>query len=367
VKERHEAALVEELALVLDGSRVPDADSELTDLVAISTALETIPAPRPREEFRAGLRATLLTEAAEHVAAVQRPGLVDRLRHGLEQLRRAAALATAAATGAFLLSGLGLVAAAEHAQPGDTLYGLKQVTENVRIALAADDLDAGRLALQLAERRLDEVASGARTLSPGTLVDTLARMDARTREGADLLLDVHVDRGDPAALRELSSFVERQSRRLADVISELPVSVVPFALESLDLLHHVEQEAAMVLVSGCVACEDGVGPLGDTRCCPPSDESTSAGEGGASAGETSGTTTTDGSTEADTGTPSTTRRLRGIIPVDSEAGATDDGGSLLDDTAKTVDDVVEEITGTVGEIDLPDADDEDDPLDLLGD
>lgn len=74
----------------------------------------------------------------------------------LSTLRRRAAGIAAATTLAFGATGGGAVALAQDANPGDTLYGVKRISENVALAITSDD---ARLHLEFAERRLDELES----------------------------------------------------------------------------------------------------------------------------------------------------------------------------------------------------------------
>lgn len=72
----------------------------------------------------------------------------------LSTLRRRAAAVAAATTLAFGATGGGAVALAQDANPGDALYGVKRVSENVALAVTNDD---ARLHLSFAERRLNEL------------------------------------------------------------------------------------------------------------------------------------------------------------------------------------------------------------------
>lgn len=58
-----------------------------------------------------------------------------------------------------LIGGSATVVTAEAARPGDTLFPLEQAIEHVRLRLAKDDADRGRLANTFAEERLRELRS----------------------------------------------------------------------------------------------------------------------------------------------------------------------------------------------------------------
>ncbi|MDP9021259.1 MAG: DUF5667 domain-containing protein [Actinomycetota bacterium] len=267
----HEPAAVETLAHALDhdGGAPPD----LAELRRLARALHDVPVATPRPEFRRALRATLIREAATQVPVIRRP---EPFGERLGRWRRSAALAVASAMSALTIGGAGLAAAAQHAAPDQALYGVKLFTESVRVALADGHIEAGQLRLTFAERRLDEISDGARTLDPDTLVATLAAMDDASRAGATALLDVYDGSGDTAVLQAVVGFTERQRTRLTDVLGELPVEVVPFARGSLEVVRGIEVQTSALVLSGCLPCTDGpVTMFGDgppvpaAGCCTP--------------------------------------------------------------------------------------------------
>lgn len=121
---------------VAQGDALMDAARQIRDLA------ESIPAD-VRNRHLAAIRAA----AADPAPAMSAAGWLPTLR------RRAAAIA-AATTLAFGTAGGGAVALAQDANPGDPLYGVKRVSENVALAVTSDD---ARLHLQFADRRLDEL------------------------------------------------------------------------------------------------------------------------------------------------------------------------------------------------------------------
>lgn len=102
-------------------------------------------------EVRSRHLATIRQAAAERSAPTPVAASGSNWLLGLR--RRAAAVA--AATGlVFTATGGGAVALAQDAAPGDALYGVKRVSENVALAVTSDD---AQLHLQFAERRLEEL------------------------------------------------------------------------------------------------------------------------------------------------------------------------------------------------------------------
>lgn len=379
---------IERLAARLEAARGLDVDGDLDavcgalggptsshssadGLAVLAAALATLDPPAPRPAFRDELRATLVEEASRSLGAVAaaaspdrvvadpapHPPLVERVRHRLETLRRSVAVAAASALGAMTIGGAGVVAAAQHATPGEALYGLKQATETLRLAVAEDEATAGQLHLQLAERRLDEIRTGADRLPGDTVIATLAEMDEHTEQGSDRLLREYVRTGATAPLRALSTFVERQRVGLRATLDEMPVDAAPFAQESLALLDRIEAQGAAAAMHGCYPCAEaatGTAVEGD----PPTatEPAVSPGGGGEDPVEDGVDPTLegrlaedpgDGSSGDPTGTgseqPSAPTRTEDVADVPASGPVGDVGrraGETTGDLGDTVDDVV---------------------------
>lgn len=376
--------LEEALAALLDADSdvlvLDDADDELVELTQLASALRETPAATPDPVFRTRLRARIVEEAAalEPAAAPVVP-LLPRLRARAERWRRSAALTIASAMSATAIGGAGVAVAAEYAQPDDVLHGVKRVTESLRLRLADDRVEVGLLHLGFAERRLSEVEQGARTLPADTLIDTLERMDAHAEAGANALLDVYDATGDQATLAELARFVDDQSRRLSDVIADLPVQVVPFANRSLEIVRLIEVESANLALHGCVPCVDGpfdLNTLGEgtaasrLRCCPdatsvapgtttPGDGEPATQDDVATAPTAPDVTAPEGGTDASsTSVPGTSDLLPDDLTSDLPTQPLDDVTRPLEDTVTdTQSDVIEtsdEVIDTADDlVDLP--------------
>lgn len=348
---RGRANLEEELARLLDDApaeATSAAGAELSELRELAGALARVAPARPDPDFRLALRAQLVEAAS---AAVPAPTpFATRVRERFATWRRSASFIVASALSASSIGTAGVAVAAEHAQPGDLLYGVKRATESLRIALADGKAETGRLRLDLAGRRLAEVEAGARELAPDTLIDTLAAMDDHATRGANDLLDAYDSTGDVGTMRTLGTFVADTSARLSAVIDELPIEVVPFANRSLELVRRIEVEAAGLVLHGCAPCIDGpfdIAPPGEgpavttRRCC--TDEGvtgTGSGDGGTvpSSPDGSGTTPEDGSGDGSGDAPT------GVTPTDGLSEVVSDP---LGDTTGTLEDTVEGTTGTV--------------------
>lgn len=173
--DRHPTS--DELDRLLDGLLTGDAadtHEELLDAARRIRLLAQEPIPTDvRNRHLTAIRAA----AAERVATgtTASVGWLDRVR------RRAAAIA--AATGlVFSATGGGAVALAQDAAPDDLLYGVKRASEQVALAVSADDAS---LHLRFAERRLDEI--GGSPDHAADLADEAARqLGLAQQEGADL-------------------------------------------------------------------------------------------------------------------------------------------------------------------------------------
>lgn len=174
--ERHPTR--DELDRFLDGlltgdATNGDADGALLDAARRVRLLADEPIPTDvRNRHLTAIRTAAAEQAAGTTASV---GWLDRMR------RRAAAIA--AATGlVFSATGGGAVALAQDAAPDDLLYGVKRASEQVALAVSADDAS---LHLRFAERRLDEI--GGSPDHAADLADEAAhQLGLAQQEGADL-------------------------------------------------------------------------------------------------------------------------------------------------------------------------------------
>ena len=215
----------EDLQALLDGGRAstPEAASELASLVALAARLAPYDV-RPRADFRAGLRAQLLTEAAAREPAPRALVTVDRERRSAGHRVKQAVAAVAVTS---VVVGVGAAAASTRALPGDTLYGLKRQVENVQLTLAQGDVGHGRELLEQADARLGEaeaLAAGEDGATPQTrerLAGTLADMDAAVSAAADDLTRAYRETGDEEPLQLLAQFVAEQQDRLDDLLTLL--------------------------------------------------------------------------------------------------------------------------------------------------
>ncbi len=275
-----------ELARLLDaaaGSLVPVPAGSPAGLAlrlqAAAPALAATAVPRP--EFRAALRTRLLavatvqahqastvqasTAQARRTAPVRAAGLEAAVSWSrAARARRGVGVAVGAMASVVVVAGVATAGA--QSLPGQPFYGVKSAGESFQLRTADGPAGKGRVHLDQAARRLDEVAQltrgrGAVALdgpAEGTVVaggassrlvvETLADMDASTRAGRRLLLRASRGGVDPRPLAELTTFAARQDGRLSRLVDELPAGAQAAAQESLDLVEDVGDDALTLLL-----------------------------------------------------------------------------------------------------------------------
>lgn len=289
------------------------AQRELLDLATELSSIELGEAPDPT--FRAETRQRLLAMAEQHHAAVAPTAPARRSAFPPVQARlRRLSVAVAVVAALVAVAGL-LNVASRDALPGDNLYAVKRGSEQVQLVLTFDPQERGYAMLHLAETRLDEVSvlvqdpQAAGFAAPGLLlarpagtnpavaaadvsdyaadvsvdaadvsyevVETLADMDRRTREGIALLTGTAVDNADQATLDVLPLWAAGQTDLLGGLTDQMTDRERARAEESLALLDEVGERARSL--GETLPCEcldagptDELGPVPCVSCTPPS-------------------------------------------------------------------------------------------------
>lgn len=368
--KRSERAAVEELAQLLDGElATEDASASVRRLSVLATtvsATETVPAPTAA--FRAACR-TELTDAIATVPTGPATRLRDAAWSRTAGLRHSARVAVASTVASGLLGSAGVAVAAQHALPGELLYGVKRGTESVRLALASGLVEEGGVHLALAEERLEELRTAAPRLDTDAAIDLLDRMDAASVAGAGALLQAVTDGGDRALLQTLTAWSERQRTGLAAVYDDLPAQARPFADGSFEVLRRIEVQIE-VLLAPCAACGgDQAAAVRRTTPVPDRPLLARPGEGPTrpssppcdcvGPGRPAPPTTRDPGVTAPTTSPAPEPRPEPSEPP-APAPAPEDEHDLvpplpepLDPVGDAVDDAVGDVVDTVGDLPLP--------------
>ncbi|SOD70661.1 hypothetical protein SAMN05892883_0327 [Jatrophihabitans sp. GAS493] len=186
----------------------------------------------------------------------------------------------------------------QRALPGDTLYGLKRSTESLHLALTHGDESRGKLKLEFASTRLDEVsgllsrdnaeALGGPMLSDGTtlsaagggisqhtahLIDTtLNDADSDTREGIALLTRAALKKKSAAPLSGVKSWLAGQLNQLDKIASRLPAGALrDRAGQSVALAKQVAVRTQQISTTADCSCAEttGTDALGPIPCAAP--------------------------------------------------------------------------------------------------
>ncbi len=260
MKQRHQRRSVDELDALLDGRlREEDASERTRALASVAAEMrrpEAQPtatlAPERRDALRERVMAGVQTE---EVPVAPAPTVTERVIGGAQRWARSARVATAGGLAASMIAVGGVAVAAQEALPGEALYGVKQATESVRVALAGDLVDLGRVELALAEERLEEVRAGATSVPDADLVGALAAMDERSWGGVEHLVQLGERSDRPELFTEVVDFAERQQRGLSAVRELLPASVKPHLEDSMAALEQMRTELLLPAMGRCDCAE----------------------------------------------------------------------------------------------------------------
>ncbi len=237
-------------------SAVPSAYADLLEVVG---ALRAVPAPTPDPAFVATLRERLVLEAetvlAEAAAQRARADERLRLRPTAPRTQRRRRRLAASVTGVVLVGGCATVAvAAQSALPGDALYPVKRGLESAHAQLTFDRAARGRVLLDSASTRLDEVAELSREQASADQVGRT--LDAFTQEavsGSDLLVTDYRATGDQSSMTTVRTFTATSMARLQVLQSQVPPGALDQLLQAAQALDQVQQVATQ-------ACPDCPGP-----------------------------------------------------------------------------------------------------------
>ncbi|MFC6067480.1 DUF5667 domain-containing protein [Streptomyces ochraceiscleroticus] len=248
-----------------------EPEPETARLLAVAGGLGELPKPTLDPEARTIQRAQLIAamEAAfaeggapsDGAKVPQQRGVrgahraaksLGRLRPRSRLSRRLAAggLTVGVAAGAFS----GVAAASSDALPGDSLYGLKRGMEDLKLGMAEDDSDRGRLYLDQASSRMQEARRLMERLRAGPLAHetlsevrrSLAGVTESAGTGHRLLHDAYERDGSLGAIQALDSFTASHREGWAQLRDRLPVQ-----------LDDVSQDVSSVFD----AIDEEVGPL----------------------------------------------------------------------------------------------------------
>ncbi|HEY2044231.1 MAG TPA: DUF5667 domain-containing protein [Jatrophihabitans sp.] len=273
-EHRSEADLVARLSSLPAGPR-PDATfkRELrTQLVAITSRIvaESTDAAPPAAEATGPVNARRPARPAPAGRAVGRT---------LGRLRRPILVFGSAAAVLVVLLGLA-VWMAQRAIPGDSLYGVKRASENVKLSIAGNNEDKGNTYLQLAGTRAGEAvkmlpSSSADVPSGHTISlwkQTLDSADSDARNGMKLLSTASVAQVSADPLAKVSGWLPAQRSKLSDVLARTPAGDLRTrAQASMRLLDQIQTRVSDLkgeLGCSCLSPTSPSDDLGPKPCSP---------------------------------------------------------------------------------------------------
>ncbi|WP_203902052.1 DUF5667 domain-containing protein [Virgisporangium aliadipatigenens] len=303
-----------------------DADGDLTDLVAVSQRVTTLPlVVEVDPEFRSGLRASLMArierEGIGSTMVEPEPEAKPRrsLAAFLPSSRTRGAIIGTAIAGTLAVSGVSF--ASGDAVPGDVLYGVKRSNERAQLAFAGSDVSKGQLHLEFAKVRMAEAGT---LTSESKLRPVLGDLDGEMKQGSRLLTTTAVERGEEAGLTAVEQFVVTQRPVLAHLVDRLNGPAKTRAMESLALMDEIGKRAeGLKGMSDCSDAEFQVDELGavPTLCGRPDARSTGEQHTGPAPEATHAPDAT-ATPPAPTGEAPAATEVRSPSPTPSTTGAT---------------------------------------------
>lgn len=236
----------EDFHRALEDPSTVEVDASLTPLLVLARSLSEVPAPAPRAEATAALRARLMAEAPAALAATdQRLVLAPR-----GTSRRRNRLASAVAAAALIAVPAGVAAASQQALPGDALYSVKRGLEAAGERVSLSDAGRGRDLLAQADTRLTELATLGADADPLTVERSLTEFGQATTRGAALLLDDHARSGDVESAQAVRDFAAEAMPRLESLTAGTDPVLLSRYAEAAGLLAAIDQQAR----DACAAC-----------------------------------------------------------------------------------------------------------------
>lgn len=267
--------------------------------------------------MRTRLDAVLFVHAAGVEADLSaRRAVFERVRAWTRSRRLLAAL-TVAAVG---LAGAGLlVVASRDALPGDSIYGVKRVSEQAELAFKDPGPEQAETLLAFASNRIDEIddllknpratgsgpaASGTEAAPVSTLVnEALASMDTDAQRASKILTSSALTAKDPKPLQKIKAWADDRATKLTAVQPRLPLGSTDAAANSLTLLKQIGNRASALL--GQLGCDcldsgstDGLGPKPSPAVPVVPDSSTAVGPSSAPPGPAAPSTSPSAGTTA---------------------------------------------------------------------
>jgi hypothetical protein len=229
MNENRKAAIVERcLAQVQAGiltkeaclRRYPQLASELNAAFHLTNAFQTADENSALEQELRETKVRLLNQLPDRPALVTKSRL-NRYTWQTTKRRFAMTWIIIVSTLLTMLTGTGVVYASSDALPGDALYPVKTLTENVQLALASQEGDA-ELTLHFIQTRMEEMQQLLAQGRTGDLDEAASGYENQTKSMTQLLAAVQAQDPDEAIrLRtELEQQLQDQARQMQALLDD---------------------------------------------------------------------------------------------------------------------------------------------------
>lgn len=238
------------------GAPAGPRDAALDELLELVTSLRSVPTRQARSAFVSDLREQLMVAAHEELVpdpvararAQQTTGLPPSRRTPRER-RMAVAIGGLAIVGATT----SMAVAAQGSLPGDTLYPVKLVLEDVHTHLTVTDDAKGSTLLANASGRLsevDELTRAGQTSDVRVIGQTLQTFSEQAVEASTLMLSAYQENGDETAIEQLRDFTGSSIETLGQLESVVPDEARSSVLDAAETLYGIDSAAAQA----CPVC-----------------------------------------------------------------------------------------------------------------
>jgi hypothetical protein len=254
----------EQFDALLDGTLAVAPPAGLAGLLALVDQVRAVPEVAPRAEFAASLRARLMAEAPDALAAaaVTDASRLTVGRRTPSRVSRERRISVAVAAFSLVGASAASAVASQGALPGDTLYPVKRLIEDARTSLTMGDDAKADVLLAHARTRLEEARKlgGREDLDPAAITQALDDYGDSADHASTLLLAEFADGGDESGIGELRTFTHEGVTTLGELVDELPVSVHDALADVVNTLLTIDHSAA----EACPGCGTGITELPTT-------------------------------------------------------------------------------------------------------
>ncbi|RMF41597.1 MAG: hypothetical protein D6755_12440, partial [Anaerolineae bacterium] len=229
----------------------PQWAEELRPLLELGTMLQTLAVPAAHESARTATEARIRTQAQTAPRPVVILPLYARIRAGWQQILivlkemfiMKKAFTTLVLLVALLFGGGTLTAfASQSALPGDALYTVKTALEDARLSMTTSHASAARLALQLSERRVQELSALAQAGRYQDMQTATQRLQAHLQT-AQQSLEV-LAHSNPAQAQAIAVLLTKAQQSEQQVVASLESNAPVAARTAITQAKSALQDAA---------------------------------------------------------------------------------------------------------------------------